>query len=62
MRWKCGCSYDGTDFAGWQTQSGGGSVQNAICEALAEIFKKVGIYGRSYRRGRTRHGTGLPFD
>ena len=53
MRWKCGCSYDGTDFAGWQTQTGGGSVQNAICEVLAEIFKtKVDIYGS----GRTDAG------
>lgn len=53
MRWKCSCSYDGTDFTGWQTQSGGGSVQNAICEALAEIFKtEVGIYGS----GRTDAG------
>lgn len=53
MRWKCGCSYDGTDFAGWQTQSGGGSLQNAICGALAEIFKtKVDIYGS----GRTDAG------
>ena len=53
MRWKCGCSYDGTDYAGWQTQSGGGSVQNAICEALAEIFKTgVEIYGS----GRTDAG------
>ena len=53
MRWKCSCSYDGTDFTGGQTQSGGGSVQNAICEALAEIFKtEVGIYGS----GRTDAG------
>ena len=53
MRWKCGCSYDGTDYAGWQSQSGGGSVQNAICEALAEIFKTgVEIYGS----GRTDAG------
>ncbi len=53
MRWKCGCSYDGTDFAGWQTQSGQLSVQEAIEEALSEIFKqKTRIVGS----GRTDAG------
>lgn len=53
MRWKCACSYDGTTFAGWQTQSGQTSVQQVIEGALAEIFKtRVGIHGS----GRTDAG------
>ncbi len=40
MRWKCGCSYDGTDYSGWQTQDGPMSIQQIIEECLSEIFKK----------------------
>jgi len=40
MRWKCGCSYDGTDYSGWQTQEGPLSIQQVIEECLSEIFKK----------------------
>lgn len=38
-RWCCLCAYDGTEYAGWQKQPSGGSVQNAIDDALGEIFQ-----------------------
>ena len=40
MRWKCGCSFDGTDYSGWQTQDGPLSIQQVVEECLSEIFKK----------------------
>jgi tRNA pseudouridine38-40 synthase len=64
FRWKCVCAYDGTGFAGWQSQSGGTSVQDAIEARLEEIFKTpVRIYGS----GRTdagvhAHGQVFHFD
>ena len=38
-RWRCLCAYDGTEYAGWKKQPSGGSVQNAIDDALGEIFQ-----------------------
>ena len=38
-RWRCLCAYDGTEYAGWQKQPSGDSVQNAIEYALGEIFQ-----------------------
>ncbi|MEM9158870.1 MAG: tRNA pseudouridine(38-40) synthase TruA [Verrucomicrobiota bacterium] len=53
MRWKCGCSYDGTDYFGWQTQEGQMSAQQMIEETLEGIFKsRVPIQGS----GRTDTG------
>ena len=53
LRFKCVCAYDGTDFCGWQSQSGGGGVQDFIEKRLCEIFKmKVRIHGS----GRTDAG------
>lgn len=53
MRWKCLCSYDGTPFVGWQSQAGGGSIQDIIEEKLAKILKvPVRIHGS----GRTDAG------
>ena len=52
-RWKCVCAYDGTTFAGWQSQSGGTAVQDVIEERLSEILKaSVRIHGS----GRTDAG------
>lgn len=53
MRWKCGCSYDGTDYSGWQIQNGPLSVQQVVEECLAGIFKrKTSVVGS----GRTDAG------
>ena len=52
-RWKCVCAYDGTGFAGWQSQAGGAAIQDVIERRLAAIFKApVRIHGS----GRTDAG------
>ena len=52
-RWKCICSYDGTDFSGWQTQPTLDAVQDSIEKGLKKILKKsVRIQGS----GRTDAG------
>jgi len=53
MRWRCTCAYDGTDFLGWQSQKGGGTVQDYLEKRLAHIFQKpVRVHGS----GRTDSG------
>lgn len=53
MRWKCTCAYDGTTFAGWQSQAGGVAIQDAIEARLAAILHApVRIHGS----GRTDAG------
>jgi tRNA pseudouridine38-40 synthase len=56
-RWKCICAYDGTCFAGWQSQASGHAAKKAIQDViearLAEIFKTpIRIHGS----GRTDSG------
>jgi tRNA pseudouridine38-40 synthase len=52
-RWKCVCAYDGTEFAGWQSQAGGRAIQDVIEERLGQIFKTpIRIHGS----GRTDSG------
>lgn len=52
-RWKCVCAYDGTAFAGWQSQAGGTAIQDIIEARLQEILKRpVRIHGS----GRTDAG------
>jgi tRNA pseudouridine38-40 synthase len=52
-RWKCTVAYDGTAFTGWQSQTGGKSVQDVIERRLAEIFaREVRVHGS----GRTDAG------
>lgn len=63
-RWKCVCAYDGTTFAGWQSQAGGTAIQDVIEARLAQIFKTpVRVHGS----GRTdagvhAHGQVFHFD
>jgi tRNA pseudouridine38-40 synthase len=63
-RWKCVCAYDGTEFAGWQSQAGGTAIQDVIEARLAQIFKTpLRIHGS----GRTdagvhAHGQVFHFD
>jgi tRNA pseudouridine38-40 synthase len=53
MRWRCLCAYDGTNYAGWQKQRSGDSVQNRIEDALSEIFQSS---IRTVGAGRTDAG------
>jgi tRNA pseudouridine38-40 synthase len=53
QRWKCLCAYDGTAFAGWQSQAGGTAIQDVIEARLAEVFgRPMRIHGS----GRTDAG------
>lgn len=47
------CAYDGTEFAGWQSQTGGRAIQDVIEARLAEIFKAP---LRIHASGRTDAG------
>ena len=53
MKYVLGISYDGTDFAGWQIQKNGRTVQGVLEEAALQIFgKETKIKGS----GRTDSG------
>ncbi|HZL46529.1 MAG TPA: tRNA pseudouridine(38-40) synthase TruA [Opitutaceae bacterium] len=53
QHWKCVCAYDGGHFSGWQSQPGGGAVQDAIERCLQSILdREVRIHGS----GRTDAG------
>ena len=53
QRWKCICAYDGTGFAGWQSQVRSDAVQDVIEARLKQIFHRpVRIHGS----GRTDAG------
>jgi tRNA pseudouridine38-40 synthase len=52
-RWRCACAYDGAGFAGWQSQPGGSSVQDALEAALGGI---LGGAVRVHGSGRTDAG------
>jgi tRNA pseudouridine38-40 synthase len=48
MRFKLIIAYDGTEFLGWQSQKGGGAVQDVIEAALRKVLKKeIRIHGAS---------------
>lgn len=55
QRWKCVCAYDGTTFAGWQSQTPGErpALQDVIEARLAVIFKRP---LRIHASGRTDAG------
>lgn len=53
QRWKCTCAYDGTTFAGWQSQAGGRAVQDVIEARLQEV---LGTAVRIHGSGRTDAG------
>ena len=51
-RYKCIVEYDGTSFVGWQRQTNGYSVQEAVEKSLESITQeKIRIHGS----GRTGH-------
>jgi tRNA pseudouridine38-40 synthase len=53
QRWRCTCAYDGTAFAGWQSQAGGGAIQDVIEARLAAM---LGAPVRIHGSGRTDAG------
>lgn len=53
VRWKAVCAYDGTPFAGWQSQAGGRAIQDVIEARLAQI---CGAPIRIHGSGRTDAG------
>ena len=64
QRWKCVCAYDGTSFAGWQSQQGGGAIQDVIEAQLATMFGglvRINASGRTDARVHA-HGQVFHFD
>ena len=64
QRWKCVCAYDGASFSGWQSQHGGGAIQDVIEARLKQMF---GELIRIHASGRTdagvhAHGQVFHFD
>ncbi len=53
QRWKAVCAYDGTSFAGWQSQPSGTSLQDVI-EARLSVLAKALV--RVHASGRTDAG------
>jgi len=63
-RWKCICAYDGTAFAGWQSQVRGRAIQDVIEARLGEIMKspvRISSSGRT-DAGVHAHGQVFHFD
>lgn len=53
MRLKLTIAYDGRPYNGWQSQAGGNTVQDIVCEALEKVAKReVKLHGA----GRTDAG------
>lgn len=52
-RWRCRVAYDGTDFAGWQSQPDGRAIQDVIERRLATL---LGREVRIHASGRTDAG------
>lgn len=60
-RWKCVCAFDGRPYKGWQSQVGGGTVQDEIEEALEKLFgRSIRIHGSS-RTDAGVHARGMVF-
>jgi tRNA pseudouridine38-40 synthase len=61
QRW-CGlCAYDGTDFAGWQSQPGGNTVQDFLGRRLSQIFQCPIVAVGSGRTDAGVHARGQVF-
>src|SRR5256885_16033195 len=58
MRIALGLEYDGSRFLGWQTQPGGGAVQDALEPALGAIAGGPGGVTCAGRTGRGVHARG----
>jgi len=62
-RWKCVCAYDGTEFAGWQSQAVGRglSIQDVIEARLEAIFGQPVRIAGSGRTDAGVHALGQVF-
>jgi tRNA pseudouridine38-40 synthase len=60
-RWKCVCAYDGTAFAGWQSQPGGVAIQDVIEARIAQIFGGLIRINASGRTDAGVHARGQVF-
>lgn len=61
QRWKCRVAYDGTGYAGWQSQPGGNTIQDFLERRLAQLFgRRVVVHG-SGRTDRGVHARGQVF-
>jgi tRNA pseudouridine38-40 synthase len=61
QRWKCVCAYDGTDFAGWQSQHDGGAIQDVIEARLTQLFGQLVRINASGRTDAGVHAHGQVF-
>jgi len=63
LRWKCVCAYDGTEFAGWQSQAVGRglAIQDVIEARLAAIFGQPVRIAGSGRTDAGVHALGQVF-
>jgi tRNA pseudouridine38-40 synthase len=61
QRWCCLCAYDGTDFAGWQSQVQRNTLQDVLERRLREIFQRDVPVAGSGRTDAGVHATGQIF-
>lgn len=61
MRWKCICSYDGTEYEGWQRQANGNAVQNHLESHLSRILDRPILTHGSGRTDAGVHARGQCF-
>lgn len=60
-RWKVICSYDGTEYSGWQSQVNAHSIQDVIERRLSIVFKKTIKIAASGRTDAGVHARGQVF-
>lgn len=60
-RWKVVCSYDGTEYSGWQSQINAHSIQDVIERRLSIVFKKTIKISASGRTDAGVHARGQIF-
>ncbi|MCC6414637.1 MAG: tRNA pseudouridine(38-40) synthase TruA [Opitutaceae bacterium] len=61
IRWKCVCAYDGTNFAGWQSQARGVAIQDVIEARLQTVLKQPVRISGSGRTDAGVHAHGQVF-
>lgn len=61
QRWKCGVAYDGTGYAGWQSQPGGNTIQDFLERRLEQLFRRRVVIHGSGRTDTGVHARGQVF-